>query len=98
MAPIFRTAVALALTVSIFACSQSDKKDKAGSTEPMRSENAAPDIDVASLTTTNEPVCGMTVGNKTVADTMRYQGKLYGFCSTECKAEFAQSPSKYIHQ
>jgi YHS domain-containing protein len=29
-------------------------------------------------------------------DTTRYKGKLYGFCSKECKAEFLKDPDGYV--
>lgn len=39
--------------------------------------------------------CGMplTAG---VGDTAHYKGKVYGFCSTECKNEFKRDPESYI--
>ena len=41
-----------------------------------------------------DPACGMplTAG---LEDTTRYKGKLYGFCSKECKAEFLKDPDGY---
>ena len=38
-----------------------------------------------------DPACGMplTAG---LEDTTRYKGKLYGFCSKECKEEFLKNP------
>jgi YHS domain-containing protein len=42
-----------------------------------------------------DPICGMPVkGN--INDTTFYQGKLYGFCSTECKDEFLKNPKEHI--
>lgn len=40
-------------------------------------------------------VCGMPV-KAGVADTAYYKGKLYGFCSTECKNEFKKNPEGYL--
>jgi YHS domain-containing protein len=41
-----------------------------------------------------DPACGMplTAG---LEDTMRYKGRLYGFCSKECKEEFLKNPEGY---
>jgi YHS domain-containing protein len=41
-----------------------------------------------------DPACGMplTAG---LEDTTRYKGKLYGFCSKECKEEFLKNPDGY---
>ncbi len=42
-----------------------------------------------------DPICEMeTEGH--VSDTIHYQGKVYGFCSSGCKEEFAKSPEQYI--
>ena len=39
-------------------------------------------------------ICGMPV-TAGIADTAHYDGKVYGFCATECKAEFLQNPKAY---
>lgn len=40
-------------------------------------------------------ICGMPV-TAGVADTAQYNGKIYGFCATECKEEFLDDPEQYI--
>jgi len=45
--------------------------------------------------TAKDPICGMTVDEKTASLQSTYQGKLYYFCSGSCKAEFDKSPAKY---
>ena len=42
-----------------------------------------------------DPVCGMTVDEKTAAAKSTYGGKTYYFCSTECKTLFDAHPEKY---
>ena len=44
---------------------------------------------------TKDLYCGMplTAG---VGDTANYKGKLYGFCSKECKEEFEKNPAAYL--
>jgi YHS domain-containing protein len=39
-------------------------------------------------------VCGMPV-SAGIADTAHYNGKVYGFCSQECKDQFLKDPAKY---
>ena len=39
-------------------------------------------------------ICGMPV-TAGIADTAHYKGKVYGFCASECKAEFMKSPDSY---
>ena len=40
-------------------------------------------------------VCGMPV-SAGIADTAHFKGKVYGFCSKECKEEFVEKPFKYL--
>jgi YHS domain-containing protein len=42
-----------------------------------------------------DPSCGMPV-SAGIEDTVTYKGKLYGFCSTECKEEFLKNPKAYL--
>ena len=44
---------------------------------------------------TSDLVCGMPV-SAGVSDTAVYQNKVYGFCASECKAEFLKDPASYI--
>lgn len=39
--------------------------------------------------------CGMPL-SAGIGDTAHYQGKLYGFCSKECKEEFLKNPAAYL--
>jgi YHS domain-containing protein len=38
-----------------------------------------------------DPNCGMPV-TAGIADTVHYKGKIYGFCSDECKQAFLKNP------
>jgi len=42
-----------------------------------------------------DPVCKMTVDEKTAAGKSDYNGKTYYFCSPGCKAKFDQNPQQY---
>jgi len=42
-----------------------------------------------------DPACGMPL-KAGLEDTTLYQGKLYGFCSKECKEEFLKNPASYL--
>jgi YHS domain-containing protein len=42
-----------------------------------------------------DPVCQMTVDEKTAAGKSQYNGKTYYFCSASCKAKFDQNPRQY---
>jgi len=43
-----------------------------------------------------DPVCGMTVDEKTAAGKSDYKGQTYYFCSTSCKTQFDANPSKFV--
>ncbi len=42
-----------------------------------------------------DPVCGMTVDEKSAAGTAVHAGKTWFFCSSKCQHEFDANPSKY---
>lgn len=43
-----------------------------------------------------DPVCGMTVDEKTAAGRSEYQGQTYYFCAQGCKTRFDANPEKYV--
>lgn len=43
-----------------------------------------------------DPVCGMTIDEKTAAATSEYQGTTIYFCAVACKKKFDQDPGKYL--
>jgi Cu+-exporting ATPase len=45
-----------------------------------------------------DPVCGMSVEERTAPAKADYQGKSYYFCSAECKEKFQQHPERYVGQ
>ncbi len=53
----------------------------------------------AQLSDPKDHVCGMDVDmDEMIADTMLYNGKIYGFCDPGCKEEFAKNPEQYLAQ
>jgi Cu+-exporting ATPase len=42
-----------------------------------------------------DPVCGMTIDEKTAKGTSEYKGQTYYFCAPICKTKFDQDPAKY---
>jgi Cu+-exporting ATPase len=45
-----------------------------------------------------DPVCGMSVDEKSAAATSSYKGKTYYFCSEDCKKIFDKQPDTYAKQ
>jgi P-type Cu+ transporter len=43
-------------------------------------------------------VCGMKVDPNKAPAQSQYQGQLYYFCSTDCKAKFDANPQQYVKQ
>lgn len=46
------------------------------------------------LAVDKDVVCGMSV--ETIADTAMVNGKVYPFCSADCKKTFKENPAKYV--
>ena len=42
-----------------------------------------------------DPVCGMTVDEKTAKFKSDYRGKTYYFCAASCKTTFDKNPVKF---
>jgi Cu+-exporting ATPase len=42
-----------------------------------------------------DPVCGMTVDEKTAKIKSDYMGKTYYFCNQSCKTTFDKDPTKF---
>lgn len=40
--------------------------------------------------------CRMDITKHGVSDTLSYKGKLYGFCATMCKEQFAKQPEYFL--
>jgi YHS domain-containing protein len=45
-----------------------------------------------------DPVCKMTVDEKTAKLKSDYKGKTYYFCAPGCKKAFEESPTKFMEQ
>ena len=43
-----------------------------------------------------DPVCGMSVDEKTAPARATYEGKTYYFCSKGCKAKFDANPGQFV--
>ena len=74
------------------ACKESGQQATEDTNQETASMNEADDskkfegIQFATLTDT---ICGMPL-KAGIADTLVHDGKIYGFCATECKQEFAK--------
>ena len=55
-------------------------------------------VKLSDLSSNKDFVCDMPLEEGGITDTASFEGKLYGFCSTECKDSFALKPSSYLAQ
>lgn len=84
----------------VFSCHQA--ADKNGAAAKTDTTAASPDVNAESASLKNlsyaynrDPSCGMPL-KAGLQDTTTYKGKLYGFCSKECKEEFLKDPAGYV--
>ncbi len=79
--------------MGLFACNNStpDAEKKSSPDSSTVKTEAAKTYDVAVLDNKKDPTCGMPV-SAGISDTVHYKDKVIGFCSAECKAEFAKNP------
>jgi YHS domain-containing protein len=69
------------LIFSVVAC-ESGKKEHSGGDAISADVKVVNELD---------PVCEMPTSGH-LKDTLTYEGKLYGFCSSNCKEEFKKNP------
>jgi len=43
-----------------------------------------------------DPVCGMTVDEKTAKWRSEYEGETYYFCAERCKQAFDKNPKRFV--
>ncbi len=43
-----------------------------------------------------DPVCGMTIDEKTAAGKSEYNGQTFYFCAAICKTRFDKDPARYV--
>jgi YHS domain-containing protein len=68
--------------------------------EPKMTETPVVETEKVHFTTdmvvnSKDYACGMPT-SAGISDTCHYDGKAYGFCSSECKAEFQKNPEKFL--
>jgi YHS domain-containing protein len=82
-------------TLLNFSCSRQNKAQE--NTQSNAEKKIT--ISLSQLATNTDLSCGMKFTSASeVGDTMTYNGKLYGFCSKECRDNFAADPQKFVKQ
>lgn len=72
-----------------------DESNKESTMEMVTDTTSIASFDVALVDNKKDPTCGMptTAG---ISDTAHYDKHVFGFCSSECKAEFLKNPKANI--
>jgi YHS domain-containing protein len=84
---------ALVLLTSLISCSNTQQV--APLTRPVELANAdTSKYPVSMVDNKKDLVCGMPL-SAGIYDTAHYNGKVFGFCSEECKDAFKKEPKKY---
>lgn len=91
------TIIALLFIITSFACSD-NKQNSAPENKPAEMESSMENSNQFTpemVVNTKDFACGMPV-SAGISDTCHFEEKAYGFCSSECKAEFQKEPAKYL--
>lgn len=79
--------LAICVIACAIACSNPQPERAAVPEKVSMSQESGILLAEGMLVSTTDTMCGMSVGNEP-ADTLTYDGKLLGFCSTGCKEAF----------
>ena len=82
-----KTIFVLAVCFSAIACSNSQPEHAEVPDKVAMKEESGIRLAEGVLVSTNDTICGMSVGTEP-NDTLTFDGKLFGFCSTGCKESF----------
>ena len=87
----------LVFSILLTACTSHSQKESTVESAKDTTSIEAPvnpykDITFASTKDLN---CGMPL-SAGIGDTAHYKGKIYGFCSTECKNDFLKNPAAHL--
>lgn len=85
----------LVFLLLLAACHQPDHQHEPAMPMVVKSDSSSKTLKNLAFDSKTDLVCGMPV-RAGVEDTVRYKGKLYGFCAKECKEEFLKDPQQYL--
>lgn len=87
----------LAISILLVSCSSHSQIENTIQSAKDTTSIAAPVNPYKNITfaSTKDLNCGMPL-SAGIGDTAHYKGKIYGFCSTECKDDFLKNPSAHL--
>jgi YHS domain-containing protein len=84
------------IVAALISCNQTNKAVPEKKMEAMPVKDSAKNnLGGLSYASTKDLSCGMPI-SAGLSDTATYKGKLYGFCSPECKADFLKDPEAHL--
>jgi YHS domain-containing protein len=91
------TKILLGMFLFAASCSQqgTENQSKPTDNQPQMATQENSRFTTDMVVNTKDYACGMPT-SAGISDTSHYEGKVYGFCSVECKAEFQKDPVKYL--
>jgi YHS domain-containing protein len=86
-----RLIIPTAICTFVYSCNQQPQITNTPS-EMRQHDSAEKKFTASMVDNRKDPNCGMPV-TAGIEDTVHYNGKVYGFCSDECKQAFLKNPS-----
>ncbi len=90
--------IAILIVAAATACNQpktAAPEKKMETTMAPAKDTAANSLSKLEYASKKDLSCGMPI-SAGLSDTTTYKGKLYGFCSAECKADFLKDPEAHL--
>ncbi len=89
-----RTVLLLSAVVVFFSCHQQADQDAAYKSRAYtKSDTSRAKFTRNMVDNLRDPSCGMPL-MAVVEDTLHYDGKVYGFCSYQCRDDFKKNPKE----
>lgn len=92
-----RSLIASVLPLIFFSCSQTVQNENTADSM-NNTQSSGVDIQPDLLALSHDPVCGMSMLQSKIGDTLTVEGKVYAFCNSTCKKHFAENPTEYLPQ
>lgn len=88
-------ATCIALSMFVINCTNAPKVSTEKATDTTATMPIEVKYNASVVDNKKDPSCGMPV-TAGISDTLHYNNKVLGFCSAECKADFAKDAAKNI--
>jgi YHS domain-containing protein len=87
--------ISLVIVAAAFSCNQPKSVMPEKKMETVAAAKDSLNLSKLAFAAKKDLSCGMPT-SAGVSDTVTYKGKLYGFCSKECKEDFLKDPEAHL--